>query len=602
MSHKGQTATVAVAFVLGAQALWADVTPQQVWQSWQDNARTQGHSLTAASVEVAGDTLIVTGINARIPGDRGETSFLIREIAFKDNGDGTVAIRVPDSFPVLITTPPDTVTSAPEEYALSITMPGAKMTASGTPGSLSYRTALPTLEASTDIPDIRGDGTANLTVVVSMTGVSGDYVVEAAEVGSSLIHDYRVKTADVKLTASGSPETVGSLTLSLTDLGGGLAMTGIPADGGEDFELAFKDGMTMDMKASYGIGSFDLAGQEQGAPLKMTGTFGGGSFVASFAASLFRYAGSGKSVAFNASGTDASTGAPFSLSSTLANFSSRAEFSGAYWMDDFDAAIAQGLQVSAALGLGPTSLDFAGGGASDKTSLTASLGGVDTSFALNTAAMDYDLGARALRLTVAAPDLPVPQASMDLTELVLDFAIPLAKSSEPAPFHGLAKVVNLSMAEALWGIFDPSGMLPRAPATLILDANGTALVARDLLADPMSGVNTSPGILTSLELAQVLLQIAGFEVTAQGGLTFDQTDMTTFPGMPLPTGKIKITALGLNGLTDTLVKLGLLTQDQAMQGRMMLSMFANSSAETDEITSTLEFKDKGFFANGARLQ
>jgi hypothetical protein len=39
-----------------------------------------------------------------------------------------------------------------------------------------------------------------------------------------------------------------------------------------------------------------------------------------------------------------------------------------------------------------------------------------------------------------------------------------------------------------------------------------------------------------------------------------------------------------------------------MTGRMMLSMFANSNPATDEITSTLEFKDKGFFANGARLQ
>jgi len=72
--------------------------------------------------------------------------------------------------------------------------------------------------------------------------------------------------------------------------------------------------------------------------------------------------------------------------------------------------------------------------------------------------------------------------------------------------------------------------------------------------------------------------------------------------MPLPTGKIDIKATGVNALIDKLVSMGLVPQDQAMQGRMMLSMFANSSATNDEITSTLEFKDKHFFANGQQLQ
>jgi hypothetical protein len=48
--------------------------------------------------------------------------------------------------------------------------------------------------------------------------------------------------------------------------------------------------------------------------------------------------------------------------------------------------------------------------------------------------------------------------------------------------------------------------------------------------------------------------------------------------------------------------MGLVPQDQADQGRMMVAMFANTSATADEMTSTLEFKDKHFFANGQQLQ
>jgi hypothetical protein len=39
-----------------------------------------------------------------------------------------------------------------------------------------------------------------------------------------------------------------------------------------------------------------------------------------------------------------------------------------------------------------------------------------------------------------------------------------------------------------------------------------------------------------------------------------------------------------------------------MGARMMMSMFANPGAAADELTSTLEFKDKHFFANGQQLQ
>ena len=59
--------------------------------------------------------------------------------------------------------------------------------------------------------------------------------------------------------------------------------------------------------------------------------------------------------------------------------------------------------------------------------------------------------------------------------------------------------------------------------------------------------------------------------------------------------------VGGNTLMDKLVQMGLLPEDQAMGFRMMLSMFANATGE-DELSSVLEFKDGGFFANGQQLQ
>ena len=117
-----------------------------------------------------------------------------------------------------------------------------------------------------------------------------------------------------------------------------------------------------------------------------------------------------------------------------------------------------------------------------------------------------------------------------------------------------------------------------------------------------SGSKTAPGLLNSLNLNQLSVKLAGAELTGAGAFTFDNSDMTTFPGTPLPTGKIDLKAVGLNALIDKLVAMGLVPKDQALQGRMVLAMFANTSATSDEMTSTLEFKDKHFFANGQQLQ
>ena len=94
----------------------------------------------------------------------------------------------------------------------------------------------------------------------------------------------------------------------------------------------------------------------------------------------------------------------------------------------------------------------------------------------------------------------------------------------------------------------------------------------------------------------------GAELTGEGAFTFDNTDLVTFGGMPAPTGKLDLRLVGGNALMEKLVTLGILSAEDVMGANMMLSMFANPGPGEDEMSSTLEFKDKGFYANGQRLQ
>ena len=218
--------------------------------------------------------------------------------------------------------------------------------------------------------------------------------------------------------------------------------------------------------------------------------------------------------------------------------------------------------------------------------------------------LDSSTNTTGITFKVASPDSPVPEAAVSIGEAGFHLLMPIAKSGTPADFAFLVNLADLALSEDLWGLIDPTKALKHDPATIVVDAKGKATILQDLMTDAQMGMSetAAPAQLNALDLTKLQIKVAGAEVTAQGAATFDNSDMTTFDGIPLPTGKIDIKAVGINALIDTLVTMGLIPKDQAMAGRMMLSMFANTSASADEMTSTLEFKDKQFFANGQQLQ
>jgi hypothetical protein len=188
-------------------------------------------------------------------------------------------------------------------------------------------------------------------------------------------------------------------------------------------------------------------------------------------------------------------------------------------------------------------------------------------------------------------------------ESAFNVLMPASKSETPQDIAFLTKIVDLTVSEDIWGLFDPGATLARDPATFILDAKGTGRWLADIM-DPAYQADgmEPPGELNSLDLTQFLVKAAGAEVGATGGLTFDNSDLESFDGVPAPTGQINVTIKGVNKLIDNLIAMGLLPDDQAMGFRMMLGAFTRPGAGPDEVTSLVEFKDGGLFANGQQLQ
>lgn len=271
-------------------------------------------------------------------------------------------------------------------------------------------------------------------------------------------------------------------------------------------------------------------------------------------------------------------------------------------MQDMAAALAAGFFVDSTTTIGPVTVkgEFTERGESGR--IDAVLSGARARVALDRSRVDYGFGLTGADITVAGPEIPLPEIQTAFGELSFNFMLPIGMSDTPQEWSAVARLVDLTAADMIWSMFDPGGQLKRDPMTLIVDIKGTGRWLADIM-DPAVQAQAAPPLeLTSMEVPQILFKALGGQIDATGAFTFDNTDLATFQGLPAPTGKLTANLKGINALIDTAVSMGFVPESEVMSVRMGLAMFAKPGAGPDELVSEVEFKDKGLYVNGQRLQ
>lgn len=220
----------------------------------------------------------------------------------------------------------------------------------------------------------------------------------------------------------------------------------------------------------------------------------------------------------------------------------------------------------------------------------------------DTNALSYAASTGATSMVFSSPAIPLPEVAAAFSAAEASFAFPIGKSTEPQDFSIVTRLIDFTVGDNIWGLIDPGAVLPRDPATLIIDIAGKAnwLVPPAELAQTTEGL---PAELHALTLENLKLAALGAALTGTGAFTFDNADLATFAGYPKPTGEVNLTLTGANTLIDKLVNLGFVPQDQAMGARMMLGLFARPVEGQDKMTSRIEAREDGsVFANGQRLK
>jgi hypothetical protein len=207
------------------------------------------------------------------------------------------------------------------------------------------------------------------------------------------------------------------------------------------------------------------------------------------------------------------------------------------------------------------------------------------------------------RFTISGGDIPFPKIEMAFTESALRLEMPVTKSDQPQDFGFVSKLVDLTVSDDIWNLFDPAATLARGPASLVIDLKGTGFWTKDIM-DPevQDAAGAVPGQIKSLEVTQFLAKGAGMEAEATGTLAFDNNDLVTFEGMSRPDGKVRMTVKGMYQLLDKLEALGFVSADEVSGMRLGLMMVAKPAGGPDDLLSEYEFRDGQVFANGMRLR
>ncbi len=303
--------------------------------------------------------------------------------------------------------------------------------------------------------------------------------------------------------------------------------------------------------------------------------------------------------------TDSETGTAVNFSGKMNDLATTATMAIPADTTNPDEIFAAGMAMAGGYTFGASSFLFsAKDAATGDTSGTLTAVSGSTDFSFDKTAMGYDTTTQGLNIELTSAQMPFP-VKLSLAEIGLGILFPLAKTDVPADWAGYLNLTDLSVNDEIWAMIDAGNALPHDPATVILDLTGTATMLFDVL-DPAQqeqmNAGAVPGELNSVAINDLTVKIAGAEVMGTGAFTFDNTDMTTIPGMPRPEGSLELNINGVNGLLDKLVGMGLIPEDQAMMPRMMMGMFATVVGE-DQLTSKIEIDAAGgIFANGQQIQ
>ncbi|WP_170571727.1 DUF2125 domain-containing protein [Ruegeria atlantica] len=267
-----------LAYAIVTQGAFADVTAQQVWDDWQSYLSQMGYTISANQA-TSGNVTTITDMTAvaSVPDTDGSFTMTMPQMTLTENGDGTVSIDLPESFPMALSGEAEgEAFSVDIEYYHS----GLEMIVSGDPDDMIYNYSAPTLGMKLGGLQVDNETVPDdiMAMDLAMTDLTGSSRMKIGE----------TRSIDQDMTAAGltydlafnDPEGAddGKINGKLNQ----LAFEGtsvIPADfDSTDPQTFFKGGFSFSGLFTYASGQTAIEGSSEGQAFSMGSESEGGRF------------------------------------------------------------------------------------------------------------------------------------------------------------------------------------------------------------------------------------------------------------------------------------------------------------------------------------
>ncbi|SIT87575.1 hypothetical protein SAMN05421665_2456 [Yoonia rosea] len=273
-------------------------------------------------------------------------------------------------------------------------------------------------------------------------------------------------------------------------------------------------------------------------------------------------------------------------------------------LNDPDTLIVDGFAIAGGYTIDRSDFVFDINADGDQASGSITVGSSTLTGEMNNSTVGYTSSTNDVAMNIVSGDFPLP-IELSLAQYGVNVLFPTAASEEASDFAFGFDLVDLSISDALWDLFDAGKVLPRDPATIQLALSGRGKALFDMF-DPeqQDAMNSAemPYELESVTLERLNVNAAGAALVGSGAFTFDNSDMDSFAPLPRPEGSATIEITGFNALLDNLVAMGLVPEQDVMGARMMVGMFARSTGD-DQMETSVEVLPNGQVnVNGNRVR
>ncbi|MEN8916979.1 MAG: DUF2125 domain-containing protein [Octadecabacter sp.] len=167
-----------IAAVLSGTTATAEVTARQVWDNWTGQMEVYGQGFTTGGEDMSGDTLTISDVKIEMSDDGASIQALIGDIQLVENGDGTVTITLPDSYPITLNLTPEY--GDPSVVNLAVVHEGMVLNVAGEPEAMIYDISADRYAISVD--SLEGDVGEEVELtdaMFAMIDLAGTYSVKS---------------------------------------------------------------------------------------------------------------------------------------------------------------------------------------------------------------------------------------------------------------------------------------------------------------------------------------------------------------------------------------------------------------------------------------